>query len=582
MRSRSREPGEPKKSRKTRMILLGLLGVAMIAFCFRDQGGPIILPGSTLVLELEGSYLEAPQAPVLLRLLGEKRRPFVSLLSRFATAERDDRLERVVLVIRPLGVGWGKAGEIRDAIERLSAAGRKTVAYLEISSFGANREYWVASAADEVYLVPGGTAPVVGLAAEYYFMGGLWEKLGVGVEVGKAGRFKSAVETFADEGMSDASREMANSLLDSANDAFVDGIAAGRGLTREEVEAIVDRGPMLANELEGLGLIDGSLHLDLLLEQYPGEVVRQDTYAGVLPEEVGFEEKARVALIYGSGTVVSSRGSDRGQGPVFAADDTRDALLAAAGDPSIDAILLRIDSPGGSALAAEQMWRALERAKQKGKPIVASFSDVAASGGYYVAAGADAIVSTGGALTGSIGVFALRPVLGEALKKIGINQVTLTRGRFAEFLLASEPLSAAAHARLQDVVMETYRLFVERVAEGRSLSVEAVDGVAQGRVWTGRQALELGLVDEIGGLHTAVARIKRMLDLDADDDVTLVSFPGAQSFSEEIRDLMDARISAIGRARMPIPDKLQRLESWLLDLPQGAPALVPPMLVEIH
>jgi len=509
---RSRKPGAPKKSRKKRMIFMGLLAVALIAFCFREESGPVILPGSTLVIEVEGSYIEAPQAPVLMRLLGEERRPFASLLLRFAMARRDDRLDRVVLVIRPLEIGWGKAGEIRAAIERLRSAGRQTVAYLDIASFGANREYWVASAADEIYLVPGGTAPVVGLAAEYFFLGGLWEKIGIGVEVGKAGRYKSAVESFAAEGMSEASREMADSLLDSASDAFLDGIAAGRGLTREEVEAIIDKGPMMGSELEGLGLIDGILHLDALLDDLPGEVVRERTYAGVLPKEVGFEEKARVALIYGSGNVVSTRGGDRGQSPVFAADATREALLDAADDPDIDAILLRIDSPGGSALAAEEMWQALERAKKKGKPIVASFSDVAASGGYYVAAAADAIVSTGGALTGSIGVFALRPVLGEALENIGINHVSLTRGRFAEFMLSSEPLSEDAHARLQDVVMETYRLFVERVAEGRGLSVEEVDAIAQGRVWTGRQAHELGLVDEIGGLYTAVAEIKQMLE----------------------------------------------------------------------
>jgi protease-4 len=349
------------------------------------------------------------------------------------------------------------------------------------------------------------------------------------------------------------------------------------------VAAIIDRGPILPDELVAMGLADGSRHLDDLLDDLPGELVRQGTYAGVLPEEIGFEPVAQVALVYGTGTVVTGHGSRaRGGRPVMAAETVSEAIRQAAEDPSVDAILFRIDSPGGSALAAEQIWRALVAAREHGKPIVASFSDVAASGGYYVATAADAVVCNGGALTGSIGVFALRPVVGGALDKLGIGLESMTRGRHADFLLAGEPLSEGARARLQGMVLSTYQLFLERVAEGRDLPVAEVDVVAQGRVWTGRQAVERGLVDTLGGMRTAVDRIRALLDLEADADVVLVPFPPPRTLSEEVAELLDARIARVLSDRLPLPAAARWMESWWLDLPLDSPILVPPMLVEIR
>jgi protease-4 len=573
-----------KKRRKIRIAILVILAIVLTTVILRGQGGgPEIAPGSTLVLDVEGRYVEAPRSSIVARLFGEESKPFVGLLSRFAMAHRDDRLGTVVVVVRPLDIGWGKAGEIRDAITRLREAGRHTVAYLEIASFSASREYYIASAADEIYMIPGGTVPVVGLAAEYVFLGGLWEKLGITFEVGKAGRYKSAVESYAGKGMSEASAEMANSLLDDTHEAFVAGIAEGRGLEREQVLEIIEKGPMVASELEALGLVDGSRHLDTLLDEIGGEVVLQSRYASVDPSEVGFDPVARVALVYGTGNVVHGRGSrSPSGGQVFASKTASKAILEAAEDESIDAIILRIDSPGGSALAAEEIWRALQKAREEGKPIIASFSDLAASGGYYVAVGADAIVSAPGTLTGSIGVFALRPVLGGALERLGVNTQSLKRGRYSDFLLAGEPLSEPTRLRLQAIVLDTYQLFLERVASGRDLTTADVDRVAQGRVWTGRQAWEKGLVDELGGLHTAVKRVRRHLELDEDADVALVPFPAPRTLAQELASVLDSRVAEIARAQLPIPASLRHIEGWLTELPPHSPLLIPPMLVEIR
>jgi protease-4 len=571
------------RRRKIRICLIVVVGLGLALIWSGEEPGPTIEEGSTLVLEVGGAYVEANQSPWLARLLGEGSPPFLNLLSLFALAERDSRLDRVVVVIRPLAIGWGKVGELREAIDRLEAAGHETVAYLDMAAFRGSREYFLASAADEVWVVPAGSVPVLGLAAEYYYLGGLWEKLGVEFDVAKAGRYKSAVEVYTATGMSGPSREMANSLLDSTNDFFLSGIAQARGLSVAELRAAIDQGPVLPTELEALGLIDGVEHLGALLDGYSGGRVRQEAYAEVKPSEVGFEPVAQVALIYGTGTVVSGdRQRSRGGDSFFAARSTARSLARAAADPAIDAIILRIDSPGGSALAAEEIWRSIGEARKEGKPIVASFSDVAASGGYYVAVAADEIVSNDATLTGSIGVFSLRPVISGGLEKLGIHFETLSRGRYADFMLSSQPLSEAAQGKMQDMVVQVYDLFLSRVAEGRDLEVGDVDKIAQGRVWTGSQAYEIGLVDHLGGLHMAMARVGSLLGLESDADIGLVMFPPPRSLSEEFADALNARLAGIVQAQLPLPGALHGMVKWLAELPTQAPLAVPPYLVEIN
>lgn len=563
------------------ILVLMIVGLVLLYMFVRPPFGPTIEPGSTLVVEIAGSYEEAPRPALVTRLMGGGARSFVSLLSTFAIAERDERLERVVLHIRDAELGWGKAGELRAAVGRLRGAGRKTLALLETGGLSGSTEYFVASAADEVYLVPGAVLPMVGLAAQYIFLGGLFEQLGVGWDVAKAGKYKSAVEAYAAEGPSEASREQANSLLDSFDEQFVGGIAASRGTSVEQVRAAIDRGPVLPAELVASGFVDGIEHLEDLGADW-GPVVTGDVYSGVAPSSVGFDPKARVALVYGSGVVVQGKGAVSPSGsPRFAAQSVGKALRQAAEDDSIDGIILRIDSPGGSSLASEMIWESLRRARERGKPIIASFSDVAASGGYYVAVGCDGIVSTPGALTGSIGVFALRPLLDGALDKLEVGVAGFTRGAHADFLLPLGARSEGAHERLQSLVTDIYDLFIERVAAGRKMEPSRVDAIAQGRVWTGAQAAELGLVDELGGLHEAAQRVNRALGLDPDADVELVTFPPPKSLTQQVAELLQGRL-ALAMPRLPVPEGLRRLERWLVELPWQSPLLIPPFLVEIY
>jgi protease IV len=562
------------------LIVAGLAALAL--WFLLPGGGPRIATGSVLVLPIEGAYVESPQPPLLTRLLGQAPHPFAQLLSELAKAERDDRLGAVVLRLRGLEIGWAKAQELRDAIHSLSAKGRHTVAYLELASFGGNLEYYVASAADEVYLAPATRAPVIGLAAEYLYLGGLWDLIGVNVEVERIGRYKTAADTIAGREMSDAGREMADSLLDSVDEQFVQGIAEGRHLAPEAVRAAIDAAPIDPAAMASQGLVDGVLQEDELVDKLGGgPVVREEDYARVDPSEVGFSPVARFALVYGSGDVVTGKGAISPTGaPVLASDTVSKALRDAASDSSIAAIVFRVDSPGGSPLAADLVWRATQQARAKGKPLVASFSDVAASGGYYVAAGADAIVASPASITGSIGVFVLRPVLKGLFDKLDVGVAALTRGQHADLQLSSQPLTPASRERLRAEVQSVYDLFVARVAKGRSLERDRVDEIGQGRVWTGAQALDVGLVDRLGGLRAAVLEAKKRAGIAPDADVELVPYPPPRSLVEQLGDLL--RGTGVGATPEPALRLARRFEPWLAALADGSPSALLPFTVEIR
>jgi len=567
--------------RKTRvLIIVAAIGLVLLWLLGRSEG-PVIEDGSILVLPIEGRYVESQDPSLLARILTDTGMSFASLLSEMKKAERDDRLSRVVLRIRTLAIGWGQAQELRDAIRRLREAGRRPIAYLEVAGFGANIEYYVASAADEVQIAPAGFGGVVGLAGEYFFLGQMWKKFGIEFDVARAGRYKSAVETLTGDEMSDAYREAANSLLDSINHQFISGIAESRDLTPATVRAVIDRAPMTPREMLNHNLVDEIAFFDELLASFDGPTVEASDYAQIDLASLGFDPVAQFALVYGSGSVVvgEGRASSRGN-PVMASDTVADALEAAADDPEIDAIIFRIDSPGGSVLASDIIWRALEVAKQSGKPLIASFSNVAASGGYYVAAGADAILAPPGSVTGSIGVFALRPVLKGLLDKLDINVEKMTRGAHADLLIASQPLSPETAAILDREIEAIYRLFIERVAAGRKIDLQKVDAIAQGRVWTGEQALERGLIDELGGLSEAVLRAKLALDLDADADVALMPYPEAGTLAQQLTDTL-RRISLEVVQDSPLQNFAERVQIWFDAVPVGAPALVPPFAFDI-
>jgi protease-4 len=562
--------------------VLGLVVACALWLQFAGPGEPRLENGSTLVLDIDGIYVEAVSQPFLISLIGDDAVPFGDLRAELKKAARDDRISNVVLRIRTPELGWAQAQELRALLGELRAAGRRTVAYMETQNFVTNLPYYIASAADEIRAAPGSTIGLIGLSAEYLFLGGPAEALGIEFEVSRVGRYKTYPDMMTRKEMPEAYRESANSLLDSIFAQFVSGIADGRGVSEDFVREAIDSAPMSPEELLALGLIEGIGFLDETLASLGGARVDAQEYAGVSPAAVGFSPVAQFALIYASGTVAVGRGSVTQTGGRVASTDTvGDAFDQAANDPSVSAIVFRIDSPGGSPLAADIIWRAVERAKQHGKPVIASMSNAAASGGYYVAGGADAIVALPGTITGSIGVVALRPVIGALLEKFEIGVESLKRGRLANMFALSEPLSEAGRERFDDQIRGAYELFVDRVSAGRGMQSESVDAVARGRVWTGAQALEHGLIDALGGLDEAVRIAKEHAGIDEGDDVALIPFPPAKGLVEQINEMF---FQARARAApvVPLPGLLRRAQSWLAVADWEAPMLLPPFVVQIR
>ena len=582
--------GREKPRPRRRYVYLAVLA-ALFLFVWSSGQGPSVnvVQGSTLLVQVRGNYVEAASPTLLGRLLGDDGKPFVSLLSLFALAERDDRIDTVVIQLGSTGIGWGKATELRNAIGRLRSAGRETVVIMNGGSFSANRAYYIASAAEKIYAVPGSVLPVVGLAAQYLYFGNTWEKFGIGVEATKVGRYKGAVDMIIGTEMSEPLREMSNALLDSAEQRFASAVEASRGINREELAKIIDAGPVTASQLLEHGLLDGISHVRHL-DVMQRDVIHGKDYRNVDPVSIGFDPKAQFALIYGSGNVVTgSAGRSTSGGPIFAADKVSDALFAASKNPEIDGIVLRIDSPGGSPDASEFVWQTIMDVRETGMPVVVSVSDVAASAAYYIASAADAIIISPGALTGSIGVFSVRPNFEGLMEKLDVRVETLSRGAHADFASTLKPMSDGAHERMDTIVREIYELFITRVATGRNLEVAQVDTVGEGRVWSAEQALDVGLVDELGGLKEAVEWLLLKNGLDKDTDASLVSYPAALSVTAEFAELLQGGTLLMSRAPMdaaldslPLPNALVTLRSWVTDLDFNGPLLVPSALIEIQ
>jgi protease-4 len=560
-----------------------LVAVALLLALFwwvaRGAGSPDVAKGSLLVIELSGRYVDGP-VPLLARLRGEPVQSLLGLTSELRKAARDERLGGVVFRVRGLDLGWAQAEEIRQAIRKLSEKGRPTLAVLEFEGFG-NAPYYVASAADRVVATPGANSPLVGLAAEYLFLGGLFEKLGIDVEYERIGEYKSAVESYAETKMSPANREQTNALLDSVEAQFIRQVAASRKRSEEQVRLAIDSAPSAPEAFVEHGLIDGVETWEAALASLgKHEKIEADVYAQVTPESVGFEAAATFAIVHGVGAVVVGEGDFAGGSPVMASDTVSEALRDAAKDPEVKAIVLRLDSPGGSPLASDLIWQTIRDVQKQGKPVVASLSDLAASGGYYVASAADAIVSQPQTLTGSIGVFVIRPVLAGLMEKLGIGIESLTRGARADLLLSTRPLSAETRAVLRDDVQHTYDRFLGRVAEGRKLDKEKVDAIARGRVWTGEQALAIGLVDRLGGIPEAVLAAKEKTGLAPDADVLLVQYPPPKPLAQQVVEALQG-----GGASLELlgwPRALEEPIAMLRALPLGTPLLIGPAWIEIH
>ncbi len=559
---------------------------------FLHDPEPTIPEGSYLVLRPGGILSEAPSLgdPLADALGRPSTRGVIEFDSALRKAAVDDRIAGVLMRIEPMGCSLGKTQELRDAVTRFRDTSDKPImAFLEA---GGNKEYYLASSCSEIYMAPEGMLFFIGLRFGVTFFKGTLEKLGVEAQFARVGQYKSAVEPFTRDDMSESFREMLDSLADDLFDTMVVDIAADRGMTPQQLRSIVDDPPMTARTAVEAGLVDELVYRDELedrLKQADEEewsLVSMDTYARVPPSSLGLGDGPEIAVIYCEGTIMTGESAP----PYYGGDQTMGSstitavLREARRDENIEAVIMRVDSPGGSGLASDLIWREVQLTSAE-KPVVVSMSDYAASGGYYISMGADAIVAQPGTLTGSIGVYSGKFSVGGLYEKVGLSVETVERGEFAGLMSPSEAFSDAERAKLEGMVEEFYNAFIEKAGEGRDVQAEEIDRVARGRVWTGRQALEVGLVDELGGFRTALSRAKELAGIEADQEVSLVILPEQRTILQELLDPDDSpstRLASPADALLPPLD--QPMREILARVPvfqQGGPVAMLPYLVQV-
>ena len=508
----------------------GLMATALLAS--RPSG---VANDSALVLRLGGDLSEVEPGGLVGSLM-EPPPTVRSIVESLRRAKDDPRVTS--LVVRPSGnvALWAKAQEVRDAILDFKSSKKPVVAYLE---FGGEQEFYLATAADKIFLMPTASLDLTGIASYELFLRGTLDQVGAYPDALHIGEYKSAANTFTERSFTPAHREMAESLNRDLYEQLVRGIAAGRQKTEAEVRQLIDHGPFLPEDAVRAGLVDDLAYEDELDDKVTlakGEVkyLEYDDYRGAEGSTFGLGRGPKIGVLYAVGIIGSGESSsDSPGGEVVGSDTIVRYLRKARADDAIKAIVLRIDSPGGSAIASDVIWREVQLTREK-KPVIASMSDVAASGGYYIAMPAHAIVAEPATLTGSIGVVMVKFVIDGTLKKLGMNMEAVTSGRYAGLYSPIRPFNPEERARVREHMQATYDAFVEKAAAGRNTTPEKIDAVAQGRVWTGQQAKNLGLVDELGGLTRAIELAKERAGIDAGTDVQLVVYPPKRSLYEAL------------------------------------------------
>ena len=579
---------------------IGLLG-ALAALGESEKSSPAVLPGSYLVLDLSTNFSDAPPHLDLAALGGREE----SLQLRAATrslraAATDERITGVYLTgdLNPAGYGSGHAAlrELRAALLAFREAGKPVVAYL---TFASTRTYYVASAASDLALDPYGMILLPGLAAEPMFFAGAFEKVGINVQVTRAGKYKSAVEPFTRREMSAENREEVRELLQDLWDSLLGEIGTSRGVTAAQVQAVVDQeGLIRAAEALGAKLIDRTAYRDEIYDALKAKTgragsekpfkqvtlaayARQLKPASALPaprrvEEVepGSGKAGRIAIVYAEGEIVDGEGSPDEIGGARLSRELRKLRQ----DKNVRAVVLRVNSPGGSAASSEVVQREV-RLLRREKPVVVSMGSYAASGGYWISAYADRIFAEPTTITGSIGVFGMQFDVQRLADSLGVTFDRVKTGRFADAMTVSRPKTPEEMAVLQRMVDWIYGEFLAKVAEGRNLPPDKVAAIAQGRVWSGADALAHGLVDELGGLDAALAYAAGKAGLAA--DYRVVEIPRERELVEAIQELIEKAVPGAARVTAgPLEELRRRLERELRALaacndPQGVYARLP-------
>lgn len=535
----------------------------------RHQGVP---DGCILELDLQSAPPETAGFDPMAFINGSGRplllRETVAALHR---AAEDPRVAGLIARVQIDAAPPGPVQELRDAIVAFTAK-KPSLAWAE--TYPGTLSYYLASAFGEVWMQPSGTVGLVGFATSALFLRDALDKLGVEAQFVARGEYKSAANLFTQDRYTEPHREADAALVNGLRAQVWDAVAASRGIDVTALDALADRAPLLREDAVTAGLVDRIGFRDevyaRIAEMAGAEGVSPETgdadgedapprlylarYARAKkPSVPGVKSHPKIAVVTVAGAIVSGRGG-RQMPPMGGANSGGDTIAAAlrqaAADDDVVAVVLRVDSPGGSVTGSETIWREVVRTRERGKPVVASMGGVAASGGYYVSMAADAIVANPGTITGSIGVVTGKFIARDLKDRLGVGSDSVRTNANADAWSINAPFTEEQHAQVVAEADLFYTDFVQRVADGRNMSVDAVEQVARGRVWTGADALERGLVDELGGLRVAIRRAKALAGIDVDAKAVIENLPGSS-----LRDMLRPKPSS-QPAAASLPDAL--------------------------
>jgi protease-4 len=538
----------------------------------------------SVVLEMhlgQGLVEYLPANPVA-GLMFDKTHTTRDVVDALERAAQDERVVGLLARITPASLGLAQIQEIRDAVHLFRAQGKPALAYAEsLGGFGpGNGVYYLATAFDEIYIQASGGVGLTGLMFESTFFQGTLEKLGIEPRIGFRGKYKNAVNLYTQRKYTPPHKEAVQRVMDSQFDQLVRGIAQARDLDEDQVRALIDTGPFLAQDALQAQLVDGLAYrdevYDTITERTGQEAARLSLFTYLDRAGRPHTEGDSIALIYGVGIVQSGKTSydPLFGGPTMGADTVAAAFRRAVADTEVRAIIFRVDSRGGSPIASDTIWRETIRAKQAGKPVIVSMGNVAGSGGYFIATAADKIVAQPGTITGSIGVFGGKMLTARLAEKIGLSSDEVHTSDNATMWSSNLDFSPAQWAKFNQQLDWIYDDFTTKVAQGRKLDHQHVLSVAEGRIWTGEDAKAHGLVDELGGFPAALRLAKEAAGIAQDAPVQVRLFPRERSFaaillSRLLDEDIEDQVYAPGAALRPTLRALQPLVRLAHDLGLG-------------
>lgn len=498
---------------------------------------PSVPENTILELNLDEEIIEyMPDETLAMAFLDDSPR-LIHLLGAIQKAGNDERVTMLVAKVGNRGLGFARIQELRSAIKVFREKGKKAVAYTDtFGEFGqGNGAYYLACAFDEIHIQPSGNIGLTGLIAETPFIKGTLDMMGVTARMDGRYEYKNTMNTFTEQHYTEPHREALEAVLNSWFQKMVKDIASDRELTEEQVRDRFDHGLFSAREAEEAGLVDGLNYADevlTLVHKEAGSSAQRLEWSDYLKRAgLPHENGKTIALIYGVGGV--QRGKS-GFSPMsgklaMGAETVTKAFRQAVDEAKVSAIIFRIDSPGGSYVASDTIWRETVRAKEKGIPVIVTMGNMAGSGGYFVAMDADKIIAQPGTVTGSIGVFAGKMLTSELWKKLGITWDEIHTSQNATFWTGTHDYTPEQWALFQKFLDTIYEDFTIKVADGRKIPVEKVLEIAKGRIWSGEDALDIGLVDLLGGYHEAIDLAKKSAGIGEDEEIELREFPGKKS-----------------------------------------------------